>query len=139
MKRWRLDNDGDAEVSGLPHDLVEVVKSLHERVQQMADQRIEQTRQEFEALNDKLHTRLAEANSTLIQLSSRQQDMEKQIELLNEEKRQQSRTLEDTRVALAKAESQRDLAVGIKNANIVIARPRPTIPLDSMLLIALCF
>lgn len=111
LKRWRLDNDGDAEVSGLPHDLVEVVKSLHERVQQMADQRIEQARQEFEALNDKLHTRLAEANSTLIQLSSRQQDMEKQIELLNEEKRQQSRSLEDTRVALAKAESQRDEAI----------------------------
>src|SRR5690606_32377485 len=77
----------------------------------MADQRIEQTRQEFEALNDKLHTRLAEENSTLIQLSSRQQDMEKQIELLNEEKRQQSRSLEDTRVALAKAESQRDEAI----------------------------
>lgn len=106
LKRWRSDNDGDAEVSGLPHDLVDVVKSLHERVQQMADQRIEQARQEFETLNDERQERLTEANSTLVQLSSRQQDMEKQIELLNEEKRQQSQSLEDTRVNLAKTESR---------------------------------
>lgn len=37
--------------------------------------------------------------------------MEKQIELLNEEKRQQSQSLEDTRVNLAKTESQRDEAI----------------------------
>jgi len=50
LKRWRSDNGEAADVSGLPNDLVEVVKSLHERVQQMADHRIEQARQEFETL-----------------------------------------------------------------------------------------
>ncbi len=111
LKRWRSDNDSDADVSGLPHDLVDVVKSLHERMQQMADQRIEQARQEFEALNDERHKRLTEANTTIVQLTARQQDMGAQLELLNEEKSQQNRTLEDTRVALAKAESQRDEAI----------------------------
>lgn len=111
LKRWRSDNDGDAEVSGLPHDLVDVVKSLHERMQQMADQRIEQIRQEFDALNDERHKRLTEANTTIVQLTARQQDMGAQLELLNEEKRQQSRSLEDIRVALAKVESQRDEAI----------------------------
>lgn len=111
LKRWRSDNDGDAEVSGLPHDLVDVVKSLHERVQQMADQRIEQARLEFEALNDERHKRLTEANTTIVQLTAHQQDMEVQIELLNNEKRHQSQSLEDTRINLAKTESQRDEAV----------------------------
>ncbi|WP_290538429.1 DNA-binding protein [Alcanivorax sp.] len=111
LKRWRSDNDGAAEVSGLPRDLVEVVKSLHERMQQMADQRIDQIRQEFDALNDERHKRLTEANTSIVQLTARLQDMGVQLELLNEEKRQQSRSLEDTRVALAKAESQRDEAI----------------------------
>jgi len=48
LKRWRSDNGEAAAVSGLPNDLVEVVKALHERVQQMADHRIEQASQEFE-------------------------------------------------------------------------------------------
>jgi len=51
LKRWRSDNGEAADIGGLPNDLIEVVKSLHERVQQMADHRIEQARQEFEGFN----------------------------------------------------------------------------------------
>ena len=111
LKRWRSDNGEAADVSGLPSDLVEVVKSLHERVQQMADHRIEQARRESKASNDELRKELNNANNTITQLTARQQDLENQIERLNKEKREQSRSLEDVRVNLAKAESQRDEAV----------------------------
>ncbi len=111
LKRWRSDNGGAAAISGLPNDLVEVVKSLHERVQQMADHRIEQARRGFEALNDKLRTELTNTNNTIAQLTTRQRDLENQIERLNQEKGEQRQSLEDVRVNLARAESQRDEAV----------------------------
>ena len=111
LKRWRSDNGEAADVSRLPSDLVEVVKSLHERVQQMADHRIERARQESKASNDELRKELNNANNTITQLTARQQDLENQIERLNKEKREQNRSLEDVRVNLAKAESQRDEAI----------------------------
>ena len=115
LKRWRSDNGEAAAVSGLPNDLVEVVKSLHERVQQMADHRIEQARREFEALNEELRNELTQANNTIAQLTARQQDLENQTERLSKEKSEQSRSLEDVRVSLAKAESQRGEAVARTN------------------------
>jgi len=111
LKRWRSDNGEAADVSGLPNDLVEVVKSLHERVQQMADHRIEQARKEFEALNEELRTELTHANNTIAQLTARQQDLSNQIARITEEKILQDKSLEDARVSLAKAESQRDEAL----------------------------
>jgi chromosome segregation ATPase len=112
LKRWRSDNEGTAAaVSGLPNDLVEVVKSLHERVQRMADHRIEQARQEFETLNEELHKELTHANNTVSKLTARQQDLENQTEQLSKEKSEQSQSLQDARVSLEKAESQRDEAV----------------------------
>ena len=110
LKRWRSDNGEAADVSGLPNDLVEVVKSLHERVQQMADHRIEQARQEFETLKEELRKELTHADNTMAQLTARQRDLENQTERLSKEKSEQSRSLEDARVSLAKAESQRDEA-----------------------------
>ncbi|WP_369857991.1 DNA-binding protein [Candidatus Thalassolituus haligoni] len=111
LKRWRSDNGEAAAVSGLPNDLVEVVKSLHERVQQMADHRIEQARREFEALNEELRNELTQANNAIAQLTARQQDLENQAERLSKEKSEQSQSLEDVRVSLANAESQRDEAL----------------------------
>lgn len=111
LKRWRSDNGETADTGGLPNDLVEVVKSLHERVQQMADHRIEQTRQEFEASNKELRKELDSANNTITQLTARQQDLENQIEWHNKEKGDTEKSLEGARISLVKAESQRDEAV----------------------------
>ncbi len=115
LKRWRSDNGEVADTSGLPNDLVEVVKSLHERVQQMTDHRIEQARREFEASNEELGKKLTHANNSIAQFTARQQDLNNQIERLNNEKSEQSQSLEDVRVSLAKAESQRDEAVARAN------------------------
>jgi archaellum component FlaC len=115
LKRWRSQNGEAADTTGLPNDLVEVVRSLHERVQQMADHRIEQTRQEFEALNDELRKELTNANNNIAQLTARQQDLDDQIARITEEKSLQGKSLENARVSLAKVESQRDEALARTN------------------------
>ena len=71
LKRWRSDNGEAADIGGLPNDLIEVVKSLYERVQQMADHRIEQARQEFEGFNQELRKELTDAKNTIVQLTAR--------------------------------------------------------------------
>ena len=111
LKRWRSDNGGVADVSGLPNDLVEVVKALHERVQQMADQRIAQSRDEFKASNDQLRKELTEARNSIVQLSARQQDLDAQLFRVTEEKALQGKSLETAHIKLAKAEAQRDEAI----------------------------
>mgnify|MGYP001995538259 FL=1 len=111
LKRWRSDNGEVADIGGLPNDLVEVVKSLHERVQQMADHRIEETRQEFEASNKELRKELADSKNTIAQLTARQQDLESQIERQNKEKSALDKSLEDVRISVVKAEAQRDEAI----------------------------
>ncbi|GER08747.1 hypothetical protein GCM10007972_27630 [Iodidimonas muriae] len=111
LKRWRSDNGDDADVSGLPSDLVEVVKALHERVHQMAEHRIDESRQEFEALNEELRKELTDANNTIAQLTARQQDLDDQIARITEEKSLLGKSLEDARISLVKVESQRDEAL----------------------------
>ena len=111
LKRWRSDNGESIDIGGLPNDLVEVVKSLHDRVQQMADHRIEQAGQEFEGFNQELRKELTDAKNTIAQLTARQQDLENQIEQQNKEKVEAQKSLEDTRISLVKTESQRDEAI----------------------------
>ena len=111
LKRWRSDNGETADIGGLPNDLIEVVKSLHERVQQMADHRIEQARQEFKELNEELRKKLNDADNTVAQLNARQKDLEMQIGQLNDKVAQKAQALEDTRIKLTKAELQRDEAI----------------------------
>lgn len=111
LKRWRADKGDMADTTGLPNDLVEVVKSLHERVQQMADHRIEQARQEFKELNEELRKKLDEAGNTIAQLNARQKDLEIQIGQLTDEVNRKAQALENTRIKLTKAELQRDEAM----------------------------
>lgn len=111
LKRWRSDNGEAADIGGIPNDLIEVVKSLHERIQQMANHRIEQARQEFESLSKELRKELTYAKNTIVQLTARQQDLENQIERQNKEKGETEKSLEDARISLVKAESQRDEAI----------------------------
>jgi DNA repair exonuclease SbcCD ATPase subunit len=111
LKRWRSDNGELADVSGLPNDLVEVVKALHERVQQMADQRIAQSRNEFKASNEELRKELTEARNSIVQLTDRQQDVSAQLSQITEAKALQGKSLEEVRIKLATAEAQRDEAL----------------------------
>ncbi|WP_136632154.1 DNA-binding protein [uncultured Marinobacter sp.] len=111
LKRWRSDNGDMADTSGLPNDLVEVVKSLHERVQQMADHRIDRAQQEFIELNEELRKKLDDSSNTIAQLNARQKDLETQIGQRIDEVNQKAQTLEDIHIKLTRAELQRDEAI----------------------------
>jgi len=111
LKRWRSEEGVIQSDRGLPSDLLEVVKSLYERLQQMANVRIEEAQQEFRAARDQLLKDQAESQSKISQLTSRQQDLVQQNQHLTEEKLFLSKSLEEARINLARAESQRDSAV----------------------------
>ena len=54
---------------------------------------------------------MTDAKNTIVQLTVRQQDLESQIERQNKEKGEAEKSLEDARISLVKAESQRDEAI----------------------------
>jgi chromosome segregation ATPase len=108
LKRWRSAGGDTPDIKGLPNDLVEVVKSLHERVQEMADHRIEQARQEFKILADEHQNNLRDANNTIVQLAARNKDLEEEIGKLTNLLAQKTQDLETSRLNLLKAELQRD-------------------------------
>lgn len=110
LKRWRSNNGDPDNSNGLPNDLIDVVKSLHERVQQMADHKIEQARTEFNSITEGLRGELKEALNTITQLTSRQQELEQQVLNVQEHNKSLSQSLEASRIASAKSEFQRDEA-----------------------------
>lgn len=87
------------------------IKSLYERVQLLADDRIEQANEEFTAHNRKIKQELVEAHNAILQLSTRQKELDDQIARLTNVNAQKEKSLLELRVALAKAESQRDDAL----------------------------
>lgn len=111
LKRWRTDNGDATDTGGLPSDLLDAVKSLYKRNQQLADHRVEQAQKEFEISNTELKKELADARSIIEQLTGRQKKLEGQMSQLVDESDAQRKNLEDGRVALVKTESQRDGAL----------------------------
>lgn len=111
LKRWRSNHSEVSDTSGLPGDVVEAVKSLYERIQQAAEHRIDQALQEFNTAKDTLKKELTDARNTVSQLTARQNDLEKQIVHIADEKAQQGKALEDTRINLVTAELRRDEAI----------------------------
>lgn len=111
LKRWRSEEGVIQSDHGLPSDLLEVVKSLYERTQQMAEVRIEDAKQEFQAAKGLLLKDQAEANITISQLTVQQDDLAQQNKHLAEENLHLRKSLEEARLILAKTESQRDTAL----------------------------
>jgi chromosome segregation ATPase len=111
LKRWRSEESVIQSDYGLPSDLLEVVKSLYERLQQMANVRIEEAQQEFRAAKDQLLKDQAESQNKISQLTSLQQDLVQQNQHLTQEKLFLSKSLEEARINLARVESQRNSSV----------------------------
>ncbi len=111
LKRWRTENEGSGHVQGLPTDLLETVKSLHQRLQELADQRIDESEKSFQAANDQLTQSLTAAHQRISQLTAEQEALEEQVAQLERDKSQQAQTLENTRLELVRSESQRSEAV----------------------------
>lgn len=69
LKQWRAANESKNVDHGLPADLMDVVKSLHARVQQHADGKIEQIQDECNSITDTLRQQLSDASAQIAQLS----------------------------------------------------------------------
>ena len=108
LKRWRSSNGDPASIEGLPNDLVEVVKSLHDRVQQMAEHKVELARTEFNSITEGLQQELTEARNSITQLTSQQKEQEQQLQTAQEHNQALSQSLEESRIDAAKYEFQRD-------------------------------
>jgi chromosome segregation ATPase len=68
VKQWRSLHEVSGDVSGLPNDLVEIVKDLYERIQQQAESKIEEMSSSHNEVISELNKALAnekQANNTL--------------------------------------------------------------------------
>lgn len=111
LKRWRSTTEEAPEENGLPSDLLDIVKSLHERVQHIADQRIDQAQQVFDQQNDEFQKTLSDTKSKVAQLETTQKELNERVGELTNEVGQTSQELELTQGKLIKTEFQKDEAI----------------------------
>ncbi|WP_444922161.1 DNA-binding protein [Microbulbifer sp. CnH-101-G] len=111
LKRWRSESASDTDVNGLPKDLVDALKELHQRIQGAANQQIEEVQQEFQVQEKEITSQLEESRSTASQQAARIRELEQKLSITETEKRKLKQSLEETRVALEKSDYQRQEAL----------------------------
>lgn len=111
LKRWRTDHGDVADAGVLPSDLLDALKSVYERTQQLADHRIDEAQQQFEISNTGLKNELTEARRCIEKLTEHQKELDQQISHFVVESNALRKDLEDGRVVLVKTEFQRDEAL----------------------------
>ncbi|WP_445358374.1 DNA-binding protein [Microbulbifer sp. ANSA005] len=106
LKRWKSESSSSTDISGLPKDLVEALKGLHQRIQGDADQRVEQVQQEFEAKELEITDRLNEAQETSSKQAALIRELEQKLSASESEKRRLKVTLGEAQSELEKSEFQ---------------------------------
>mgnify|MGYP000409455690 CR=1 FL=1 len=117
LKQWKAQNEASGDVSGLPSDLVEVVKSLYDRVQQEAESKIEVVSSGFNETIGELREELTNVEQNNLKLSDQNNKLITSNKVANEE-------LETLHSQLMKHELEKannassivDLKSGIKEA-----------------------
>ncbi|WP_445361897.1 DNA-binding protein [Microbulbifer sp. EKSA005] len=110
LKRWKSESSSSTDISGLPKDLVEALKGLHQRIQGDADQRVEQVQQEFEAKELEITERLNEAQETSSKQTALIRELEQKLSASESEKRRLKVTLGEAQSELEKSEFQLEQA-----------------------------
>lgn len=110
LKRWREQNGETVDASGLPGDLVESVRSLHERLQRTADERVDQARNEAQAVVSELRQQVAQQEALLGQANADKNTLELELQATRAENVALKKELEELRLRSSKVESQRDEA-----------------------------
>lgn len=110
LKRWREQNGEAVDASGLPGDLVEVVRSLHERLQRAADERVDQARTELQAIILELRQQVGQKDALLNHASTEKAAVDSVLQKTRDENETLKKELEELRLRAAKVESQRDEA-----------------------------
>ena len=80
LKRWKNKSQVDIDNSGLPRDLIEVVKSLHERIQDSATQKIEAFKNTLNAEIAVSKQKLIDSEKIIDHLSNQNTTLEKSLE-----------------------------------------------------------
>lgn len=110
LKRWRSEMESGTDISGLPKDLVEALKGLHQRIQGQADQRVEEMQEEFKAREESISAQLIEAKETASKQVTSIRGLEQKLATTEIEKRRFKQALDETEAALEKSEYQREEA-----------------------------
>ncbi|WP_299585877.1 DNA-binding protein [uncultured Microbulbifer sp.] len=110
LKRWRNESTTDTDISGLPKDLIEALKGLHQRIQGVADKRVEEVQQEFQAQEAVINAQLEEIRTTSSEQSVRLREVEQKLSVAESENRRLKQALEQTQAALEKSDYQRQEA-----------------------------
>lgn len=110
LKRWREQNGEAVDASGLPGDLVEVVRSLHERLQRTAEERIDQARTELQPTILELRQQVGHKDALLSQASADKAAVDSDLQKTRNENETLKKELEELRLRTSKVESQRDEA-----------------------------
>lgn len=110
LKRWRTDSGIITEPqSGLPNDILEVVKSLFDRVNVSADNRIEQVEQEFKSKQSGLESIITEANNKIQFLSDEKAQLQQELSVLKLDNTSHLQKIETLSLKLTKSETKLDI------------------------------
>lgn len=110
LKRWREEKGEAVDAGGLPSDLVEVIRSLHERLQSNADERVDQVKSELQSTIDELQQRLGQNQASLGQTKADKLSLESELHKVRADNDSLKKEMEDLRLKASKTESQRDEA-----------------------------
>ena len=107
LKRWRTDSSVITEPqSGLPNDILEVVKSLFDRVNACADKRIEQIEQEFKSKQSNFESTITEANNKIQFLSEEKSQLKQELSVLKIDSASYLQKIETLSLKLTKSETK---------------------------------
>ncbi len=126
LKQWKASQGEAVNVEGLPGDLIEVVKSLHERVQSVADIKIEAIEAEKDRIIASLRVALSEANTLVAQFKSQQQRMETELQTMSTQSQSTAKELDTSRtsesVLRAQQADSKEHLIELKAANEELKR-----------------
>ncbi|WP_445357148.1 DNA-binding protein [Microbulbifer sp. ANSA002] len=111
LKRWRSEFASNTDSSGLPRDLVDALKGLHQRIQEAASKQVEELQQEFLVQEKEITSQLEELRVTSNQQAASIRDLEHRLSSTEAEKRRFKQSLQETQTALEKSEYQKQEAL----------------------------
>ncbi len=104
LKQWRNSSGEFKNNNGLPNDLLEIVKSLYDRVQQTAEFKISQMTDSFQSEQDTLTSELDDGKKHIAQLLKQQNNLEQQLSNTKTENESLTKSVNSLQKSLDKTE-----------------------------------
>ena len=109
LKRWRQETgDSPAETTGLPRDLIDALKSLHQRVQEDADSKVQEVREKAGAETRQLGAELASVRALLEGRTEELNKLEQKLQGTIEASEKLQKSRDEMQVALDKSDYLRE-------------------------------